>query len=158
MLSCRQQRLQLMFNTMGLDMQTLLVPHTVSALQEQLEEAQKAAAAAADAAAGSQPATPASAKLQATYRVCVHTSAEPAHAGTCRPVWLELVGSRGTTGPIELDQQGRPTCFAAGSSDIFRLEAPEVGELQQLNIWVDADGTAVGKREVPHAIANILAL
>ncbi|PRW59715.1 lipoxygenase homology domain-containing 1 isoform A [Chlorella sorokiniana] len=91
-----------------------------------------------------QPEAAASAKLLASYRVCIHTSAEPPSAGTTRAVCLELLGSSGSTGTIRLDAAAAAgctgTCFAAGSSDVFQLEAPAVGELRQLNIWVDVEG------------------
>lgn len=80
-----------------------------------------------------------SACLQASYRVCVRTSSEPANAGTCQPVWVELVGRLGSTGAIALDRRGSTTAFAAGASDVFQLEAPAVGDLQQLNIWVEGE-------------------
>ncbi|KAL4458577.1 hypothetical protein ABPG75_013442 [Micractinium tetrahymenae] len=128
-------------------------------VKERVEEAERAAAAAKEAAAAStaaaataasQPASP-SATRQVAYRVCVHTSAEPAHAGTCRPVWLELVGSQGSSGAIALDRQGGAACFTPGAGDVFRLEAPDVGELQQLNIWVEAEDTTAGASGEPPA-------
>ena len=79
--------------------------------------------------------------------MCIHTSIEPASAGTCSPVCLELVGSRGTSGAIHLDRQGSAACFAAGAADVFQLEAPAVGELQQLNIWVEAPAAEAGGEE-----------
>ena len=76
----------------------------------------------------------------------VHTSIEPPGAGTCRPVCLELVGSQGSTGAVRLEG-GAATqggCFAAGAADVFQLEAAAVGELRQLNVWVDMEGAGAG--------------
>lgn len=72
----------------------------------------------------------------------IHTSSEPSGAGTCRPVCLELMGSAGSTGPIRLDgaSSAAGPCFAAGGCDVFQLEAAGVGELRQLNVWVDMEG------------------
>jgi hypothetical protein len=60
-------------------------------------------------------------------QVCIHTNSEPASAGTCSQVCLELVGSRGTSGPICLDRQASAACFSAGAADVFQLEAPAWG-------------------------------
>lgn len=85
--------------------------------------------------------------------MCIHTSAEPHSAGTTRPICLELLGSSGSTGPIRLDAAAAAAgssgpCFAPGSSDVFQLEAPAVGELRQLNVWVDAEGAGAQRGEV----------
>ena len=77
-------------------------------------------------------------------QVCMHTSSEPASAGTCSQVCLELVGSRGTSGFICLDRQASAACFSTGAADVFQLEAPAVGELRQLNIWLEAPAEAEG--------------
>lgn len=79
-------------------------------------------------------------------QVCIHTSAEPPSAGTARPVCVELLGSGGSTGTIRLDavavSNSAGPCFVPGSSVVFQLEAPAVGELRQLNIWVDGEGAS----------------
>lgn len=80
-----------------------------------------------------------------SYRFRVHTSADPAHAGTCCPVCVELVGSGGSTGAIALDSRGGAPCFTPGASDVFKVEAPDVGELQQLNVWVEVESTPAGE-------------
>ncbi len=75
-------------------------------------------------------------------QVCIRTCDAPPSAGTCRPVLLELVGSSGSTGTVRLEPEGGGSgaCFATGAVDVFRLEAPVVGELQQLNVSVDMTG------------------
>jgi hypothetical protein len=90
-------------------------------------------------------------------QVCIYTSAEPASAGTCSQVCLELVGSRGTSGPICLDRQASTACFSTGAADVFQLEAPAVGELRQLNIWLEGAPAAAeggeggaGAHELPN--------
>lgn len=77
----------------------------------------------------------------------VHTSGEPAGAGTCRPVCLELVGSQGSTGAVRLEggAAGEGRCFAAGAADVFQLEAAAVGEPRQLNVWVDMEGAGAAR-------------
>lgn len=73
-------------------------------------------------------------------QVCIRTSSEPPSAGTSGPVCLELLGSGGSSGAISLAREAFSGCFAAGAASVFQLEAPAVGELQQLHIWVDVDG------------------
>ena len=96
------------------------------------------------ASSSAQPEAVACAKLLAPYRVSIHTSPEPPSAGTTRPVCLELLGTGGSTGIIRPEAAAAAgssgPCFAPGSCDVFQLEAPAVGELRQLNIWVDAEG------------------
>ena len=103
------------------------------------------------ASSSAQPEAVACAKLLASYRVSIHTSPEPPSAGTTRPVCLELLGTGGSTGIIRLDAAAAAgscgLCFAPGSSDVFQLEAHAVGELHQLNIWVDAEGAGGWSRE-----------
>jgi hypothetical protein len=70
----------------------------------------------------------------------VTTSREPAHAGTRHPVCLELVGGGGSSGAIRLAREPGSACFGAGCTDVFQLEAPAVGDLQQLNVWLDLGG------------------
>ena len=62
---------------------------------------------------------------------------------------MELVGSRGSSGPLQLApalQLGRPAPgqqpFQRGCSDSFLLPMPDVGELQQLVVWHDCGGPA----------------
>lgn len=106
----------------------------------QLEELQERLEEEADKAAASPPHSPSSAKLLAAYRVCIRTSSEPPSAGTSGPVCLELLGSGGSSGAISLAREAFSGCFAAGAASVLQLEAPAVGELQQLHIWVDVDG------------------
>ena len=77
-------------------------------------------------------------------QVCVHTSAEPPSAGTCRPVCIDLLGSsRARTGPIRLDPLAASTgCFAPGACAVFQVEAAAVGEPRQLAVWLDVEGAA----------------
>ncbi len=62
---------------------------------------------------------------------------------------MELVGSRGSSGPLQLLpalQATRPVpghqLFQKGQSDSFLLALPDIGALQQLVVWHDCGGPA----------------
>eukprot|EP00873_Tetraselmis_striata_P010472 jgi/Tetstr1/430736/TSEL_020527.t1 len=75
----------------------------------------------------------------AVYDVTVVTSDERG-AGTDADVSIVLTGSAATFGPYKLD--ARAEHFERGTTDVFTVEAEDVGELQQLEVI--QDGTGMG--------------
>lgn len=84
------------------------------------------------------PLTPIPAHLP--MQISIHTSGDLPASGTCCSVGLELHGSQNVAGPIVLENDG--TCFGQGSVDTFRVEATDVGDLQQLHVRLEAPVSA----------------
>ncbi|GAB4821886.1 hypothetical protein N2152v2_008932 [Parachlorella kessleri] len=83
------------------------------------------------------------AMVQVPYKISIHTSGDEPAAGMRRGVGLELHGSANVAGPIMLDNDG--AYFGQGSVDTFKVQAADVGSLQQLRIWVDSPGDATSR-------------
>ena len=113
-----------------------------------LEAAQLAPASLAK----QEPASRSAAQRLATYRLCVRTTAGLAGGGTRLPVHLELGGSRGSTGPLLLGNADGAS-FGSGAADVFQVEAEDVGEPQELRVWLEpAAGGAQAARWHLHAV------
>ena len=74
-----------------------------------------------------------------TYHITVWTGRQ-AGAGTDAPVKISLFGPLGGTGPHALEGDD-PACdeFQDGSTDTFRLAAPDVGHLRHIRIGHDSE-------------------
>lgn len=79
-------------------------------------------------------------------QVHIYTSSEQEFADTCSgsQVCLELVGNQGASGPICLPRAASADCFFPGALKRYDVEAPAVGEVQQLNIWLEGPSAAEG--------------
>ncbi|KAF5404278.1 hypothetical protein PHET_02377 [Paragonimus heterotremus] len=74
------------------------------------------------------------------YRVTVQTG-NLRFAGTDANIFIRLYGTHGETGSLSLKTSETHTNkFEAGSTDIFSLTGPDIGELQKLRIWHDGTG------------------
>ena len=71
------------------------------------------------------------------YRVSVRTGARRG-AGTSARVKMRLYGAKGDTGALPLESKHDD--FAEGVTDVFTVDAPDVGEMSSLHIAHDNSG------------------
>jgi hypothetical protein len=66
-------------------------------------------------------------------------------AGTDSHVFVNIMGDKGETGKLELDQSTtNSNAFEKGKSDTFIVEAKNVGEIKKINISHDGHGSGAG--------------
>ncbi|ESO94896.1 hypothetical protein LOTGIDRAFT_144831 [Lottia gigantea] len=79
-----------------------------------------------------------------SYRVEVKTR-DVVYAGTNAKVTLRIYGSRGDTGPLQLDQSlNHSDPFKRNYIDTFILTAPVIGQIERIKIEHDNSGPGPG--------------
>ena len=75
-----------------------------------------------------------------TYHVSVKTG-DKFGAGTDANVFLEMFGEKGESGRLPLESaEKRGNKFERDQTDMFRLEAPDIGRMQRILIGHDGSG------------------
>ncbi|XP_050409617.1 lipoxygenase homology domain-containing protein 1 [Patella vulgata] len=78
-----------------------------------------------------------------SYHVQVKTG-DCRGAGTDANVFLKLFGSQGDTGQIQLRQSDNSNKFEKGRTDLFKLEATDIGKIQRIKIGHDGSKPGAG--------------